>query len=65
MGSNDFLWYLAVLSFRSLGVACLAWLALRVFRVKSASVRHAAWTVVTAVMLLQIAASPALTPAQP
>jgi len=62
MGSNDFLWYLAVLSFRSLGLACLAWLVLRVFRVKSASVRHAAWTVVTAVMLLQIAASPALPP---
>ena len=62
MGSNDFLWYLAVLSFRSLGLACLAWLALRVFRVKSASVRHAAWAVVTAVMLVQVVASPALPP---
>jgi GWxTD domain-containing protein len=60
MGSNDFLWYLAVLSFRSLGLACLTWLALRVFRVKSASLRHAAWTVVTAVMLVQTVASPAL-----
>ncbi|HEV8414360.1 MAG TPA: GWxTD domain-containing protein [Bryobacteraceae bacterium] len=62
MGSNDFLWYLAVLSFRSLGLACLAWLALCVFRVKSASVRHAAWTVVTAVMLVQVGASTALPP---
>ena len=60
MGSNDFLWYLAVLSCRSLGLACLTWLALRVFRVKSASVKHAAWTVVTAVMLVQVVASPAL-----
>ena len=60
MGSNDFLWYLAVLSCRSLGLACLTWLALWVFRVKSVSVKHAAWTVVTAVMLVQVAASPAL-----
>ena len=60
MGSNDFLWYLAVLSCRSLGLACLTWLALRVFRVRSASVKHAAWTVVTAVMLVQVVASPAL-----
>ena len=60
MGSNDFLWYLAVLSCRSLGLACLTWLALRVLRVKSASIRHAAWTVVTAVMLAQFVASPAL-----
>ncbi len=64
MGSNDFLWYLAVLSFRSLGLACLTWLAMWVCRVKSASVKHAAWTVVTGVMLLQVAASPAL-PALP
>jgi GWxTD domain-containing protein len=60
MGSNEFLWYLAVLSCRSLGLACLTWLVLRVFRVKSASVKHAAWTVVTAVMLVQIVVSPAL-----
>jgi GWxTD domain-containing protein len=60
MGSNDFLWHLAVLSCRSLGLACLTWLALCVCRVKSASVKHAAWTVVTAVMLLQVPASPAL-----
>jgi len=60
MGSYDFLWYLAVLSCRSLGLACVTLLALRVFRVKSASVKHAAWTVVTAVMLLQVAATPAL-----
>ena len=60
MGSHDFLWYLAVLSCRSLGLACVAWLALRVFRVKSSSVKHAVWTVVTAVMLLQVVASPAL-----
>lgn len=56
----DFLWLLAVLSCRSLGLACLAWLALRVFRVRSASAVHAVWTVVTAVMLLQVVASPAL-----
>ena len=60
MGSHDFLWYLAVLSFRSLALACLTWLMLRVCRVKSAPVKHAAWTIVTAVMLLQVAASPAL-----
>jgi GWxTD domain-containing protein len=60
MGSHDFLWYLAVLSCRSLGLACLTWLALRVWRVKSASVRHAVWTIVTAVMLLQVVATPAL-----
>ena len=60
MGPNDFLWYLAVLSCRSLGLACLAWVALRVCRVKSASVKHAVWTVVTAMMLLQVVASPVL-----
>jgi|SRR5579872_505665 len=62
MGSNDFLLYLAVLSCRSLALACLMWLALRVFRVKSASMKHAAWTVLTVVMLIQIVASPALPP---
>ena len=62
MGSQDFLWYLAVVSCRSLGLACLTWIALRVFRVKSASVKHAVWTVVTTVMLLQVVASPALPP---
>ena len=56
----DFLSYLAILSGRSLGLACLIWLALRVCRVRSASVKHAVWTVVTAVMLLQVAVSPAL-----
>ncbi|MBZ5674171.1 MAG: GWxTD domain-containing protein [Acidobacteriia bacterium] len=60
MGPNDFLWYLAVLSCRSLGLACLTWVTLRVCRIKSASVKHAVWTVVTAVMLVQLAASPAL-----
>ncbi len=62
MGSHDFLWYLAVLSCRSLGLACVTWLALRVFRVKSASVKHAAWTVVTAVMLALVFVSPGLPP---
>jgi len=62
MGSQDFLWYLAVVSCRSLGLACVTWLALRVLRVKSASVKHAAWTVVTAVMLLQVVVSPVLPP---
>ena len=60
MGSHDFLWYLAVLSCRSLGLACLAWLGLRVCRIKSASVKHAVWTLVTAMMLLQVVVSPAL-----
>jgi GWxTD domain-containing protein len=60
MGSHDVLWYLAILSFRSLALACFTWLALWVCRVKSASVKHAAWTVVTAVMLLQVVASSAL-----
>jgi GWxTD domain-containing protein len=60
MGSHDFLWYLAILSCRSLGLACLTWLALRMCQVKSASVRHAVWTVVTAVMLLQVVVTPAL-----
>jgi GWxTD domain-containing protein len=56
----DFLLYLALLSGRALGLAFLTWLALRACRVKSASVRHAVWTVVTAVMLLQVVVSPAL-----
>ena len=61
MGSHaDFLWYLAILSCRSLGLACSTWLALRVCRVKSASLKHAVWTVVTALMLLQVVASRAL-----
>src|SRR5512135_3683907 len=62
MGSHDFLWYMAVLSCRSLGLACLTWLALRVFRVESASVKHAAWTVVIAVMLIQLFVSRGLPP---
>jgi GWxTD domain-containing protein len=56
----DFLSYLAVLSGRALGLAFLTWLALRVCRVKSASARHAVWTVITAMMILQAVASPAL-----
>ncbi len=60
MGSHDFPWYLAVLSCRSLGLAGLTWLALRVCRVKSASAKHAVWTVLTAMMLLQVVATPAL-----
>ena len=62
MGAHDFVWYLAVLSFRSLGLACLTCLMLWAFRVKSASVKHAAWTVVTAVMLFQVVASSVLPP---
>jgi hypothetical protein len=62
MGSNDFLWYLAVLSCRSLGLACVTWLALWVFRVRSASAKHAVWTVVAAVMLAQVFVSPGLPP---
>lgn len=58
------MWYLAVLSVRSLGVALLAGLALRLFRVRSAAVKHAVWTIVTAVMLLQAVVTPAL-PALP
>ena len=61
MGSHaDFLWYVAILSGRSLGLAAVAWLALRVCRVKAASVKHAVWTVITAVMLVQVVASPVL-----
>jgi GWxTD domain-containing protein len=60
MGSHDVLWYLVVLSCRSLGLACLTWLALWVFRVRSASVKHAAWAVVAAVMLAQVFVSPGL-----
>jgi GWxTD domain-containing protein len=56
----DFLLYLAILSVRALGLAFLTWLALRALLVKSASVRHAVWTVVTAVMLLQVVVTPAL-----
>ena len=62
MGSHDFLWYLAVLSGRSLCLACLTWLALRVFRVQSASAKHAVWTVVAAVMLAQVFVSPGVPP---
>src|ERR1041385_3604774 len=56
----NFLWYLAILSGRSLLLAGLAWLALRVFRIKSASAKHAVWSVVTAVMIGQVFASSAL-----
>jgi GWxTD domain-containing protein len=56
------MWYLAVLCIRALSLALLAGLALRVFRVRSASAKHAVWTVVTAVMLLQIVVSPGLPP---
>ena len=60
MESHGFLWYLAVFSARSLGLACVTWLALRVFRVQTASLKHAAWTMVTAMMLVQVVASPVL-----
>src|SRR5258705_3698285 len=53
------MWYLAVLGIRALGLALLAGLALRACRVRSASAKHAVWTVITAVMLLQGVASPA------
>jgi GWxTD domain-containing protein len=56
----DFLWYLAILSVRALGLGVVTWLALRVCRVKSASAKHAVWTVITAIMMLQAVASPAL-----
>jgi GWxTD domain-containing protein len=64
MESQDFLWYLAIVSARSLGLGCLAWVALHMCRVRSASAKHAVWTVVTGVMLLQVVVSPAL-PALP
>jgi GWxTD domain-containing protein len=54
------MWYLAVLSIRSLGLGLLAGLALNVFRVRSSSAKHAVWTIVTAVMLLQVVASSGL-----
>jgi len=53
----DVLVYLAGISLRSLGLAALAWLALRTFRVKSPSVKHAVWTMVTIAMLAQAAVS--------
>src|SRR5579864_2318424 len=56
----DFLWYLAILSGRALGLGVVTWLALWVCRIGSASARHAVWTVVTAIMILQAVASPAL-----
>ena len=58
----DFLSYLALASVRSLCLGLLIWLALRVCRVRSASAKHAVWTVVTAVMLLQIVVSAELPP---
>jgi GWxTD domain-containing protein len=51
--SADFLVYIAVVSLRSLGLAVLVWLALQAFRVRSASVKHAGWTMVTIAMLAQ------------
>ena len=49
--------YLLAISVRSLALGCLAWLVLHTCRVKSASAKHAVWTVLTAVMLLQAAVS--------
>ena len=54
---TDGLAYLADVSLRSLGLAALAWLALRTFRVRSASVKHAVWTMITIAMLAQAAVS--------
>ena len=53
----DFLAYIADVSLRSLGLAALAWLASWIFRVRSASVKHAVWTMVTIAMLAQAAVS--------
>ncbi|HSP70241.1 MAG TPA: hypothetical protein VLN48_21100, partial [Bryobacteraceae bacterium] len=53
----DFLSYIADVSLRSLGLAVLAWLALWTGRVRSASVKHAVWTMVTIAMLAQAAVS--------
>ena len=53
----DFLAYVADVSLRSLGLAALAWLALWTCRVRSASVKHAVWTMVTIAMLAQAAVS--------
>jgi hypothetical protein len=53
----DFLAYIADVSLRSLGLAALAWLALWTCRVRSASVKHAVWTMVTIAMLAQAAVS--------
>ncbi|HEY2844671.1 MAG TPA: GWxTD domain-containing protein, partial [Bryobacteraceae bacterium] len=49
----DFLQYWAGISLRSLGLAPVAWAALRICRVRSASARHAVWTVVMIAMLAQ------------
>jgi len=53
----DLLAHVADVSLRSLGLAALAWLALWIFRVRSASVKHAVWTMVTIAMLAQAAVS--------
>jgi GWxTD domain-containing protein len=53
----DFLAYIAGISLRSLGLVALAGLALRTLRVRSASVKHAVWTMVTIAMLAQAAVS--------
>ena len=61
---SDFLFYLAIASSRSLFLGLLTWLTLRLCRVRAASMKHAVWTIVTAVMLLQSVISPVL-PALP
>jgi len=60
--SSNFLWHLASVAVRSLGLAGLAWAALAVLRVQAAAVRHAVWTVVVAAMLAMAALEPLLPP---
>ncbi len=64
MESSTVLWYLAGVAVRSLGLAALAAIGMLIFRVKSAAVRHAVWTVVVAGMLALAAFEPLL-PALP
>src|ERR1041385_1533446 len=53
----DFLSYLGGISLRAIGIASLAGLALWTFRVRSASHKHAVWTVVVMGMLIQAVAA--------
>ncbi len=53
--------FLAGAALRSLALVATGWLAMPLFRVRSAAARHAVWTVIVAGMLI----SPALTPVAP
>ena len=60
--SANFLWHLASVALRSLGLAGLAFAALPILRIQAAAVRHAVWTVVVAAMLATAVLEPLLPP---